>query len=533
MADFRITLEIDEQGTFITLVEPPRKAALVKELIDKEIEKHGIRNINQQAVVRLATGSGSLRCEKISDSTINSVFDEEVYVDIANDAMNAYVVFMPPVNGGRVLDENEIRSFLDSKGVVFGIDSVVLKNMLTKREHGHRYLIATGVSPIKGTDGTIEYMFDKSSEKRLKPVILDNGNVDYYNVKNYEVADEGQALIRVFPAEKGINGINIYGKEIKCQEGKKPPKITLGKNVVLAKDKMTIVSEVTGQILFSNNRLAVSKVLEIHGNVGPETGNIDFKGTVKVKGNLQSDYTIKAEGSVQIYGICEGDITAIEGSVLISGGVPGMKKSVISAGEHVSAKFISNAEVMAQGNVYSDSIRNCLIRCNGNIELSGKNGAVSGGKIFAKQSLSANIIGSQMAMATEIYVGVDYEVYDIYTKYRKEYNSMKKKNDIAIKDMIYLEKLSETEGLNEERRKSLMRLKYSAASYSKQLSKMKPLIAELVRRLKHSQTNGYVVSGTIYSGVRLQIGNAVMLLKDDIIKAKFANENGTVVVNPF
>jgi len=364
-------------------------------------------------------------------------------------------------------------------------------------------------------------------------VVLENGNVDYYNVKNYETADEGQALIRVFPAEKGINGIDVHGKEIKCQEGKKPPKISLGRNVALSKDKMTIVAEVTGQIIFLNNRLAVSKVLEINGNVGPETGNIDFKGTVKVRGNLQSDYTIKAEGSVQIFGICEGDVTALEGSVLISGGVPGMKKSFISAGEHVSAKFISSAEVITQGNIYSDSIRNCLIRCNGLIELSGKNGAVSGGKVFAKNSITANIIGSQMAMATEVYVGVDYEVYDIYTKYRKEYNSMKKKNDIAIKDMIYLEKLSETEVFSEERRKSLMRLKYSVASYSKQLAKMKPLIAELVRRLKNSQTNGYVISETIYSGVRLQIGNAVMLLKDDIIKAKFVNENGTVAVNPF
>ena len=533
MANFKITLEIDEQGTFITLVDPPRNAVLVKEVVDKEIEKNAIRNVNQQAVIRLATGSGSLRCEKISDATVDSIFNEDIHLDASSDAMNAYVVFRPPVNGGRLLDENEIRSFLDNKGVVFGIDNSMLHSVIKERAHGERYLIASGIPPVKGSDGRIEFMFDKSLEKRLKPVILENGNVDYYNVQNYELTDEGQPLIRIFPAEKGINGLDIYGKEVKCQEGKKPPKIVLGKNVALSNDGMTIVSEVPGQILFNRNRLSVSMVLEIFGNVGPETGNIDFKGTVKVNGNLQSDYIIKAEGNVEIYGVCEGDAIIAEGSVLIAGGVPGMKKSYISAGEHVSAKFISNAEVDAQNNVYSDSIRNCIVRCNGDIELSGKNGAVSGGKVFAKHSISAQIIGSQMAMSTEVYVGVDYEVYDIYTKYRKEYNSLKKKNDVTLKDIAYLEKLSDSEGLSEERRKNLMRLKYSAASCSKQLAKMKPLIAELVRRLKFAQTSGFVHAETTYSGVRLQIGNAVMLLKDDILKAEFVNKNGTVVVNPF
>jgi len=533
MAEFKITLEIDAQGTFVTLVDPPRKAILVKELIDREIEKHGIRDVNQQAVARLATGSGSLRCEKISDGTINSVYDEEISLDITSDAMNAYVVFMPPANGGRLLDENGVRSFLDRRGIVFGIDNVVLNSVLNKREHGERYLIATGIPPVKGTDGSVEFMFDKSTEKRLKPVVLENGNVDYYNVKNYEIADEGQSLIRIYPAEKGINGIDVHGKEAKCQDGKNPPKIVLGRNVAFAKDNMTVIAEVAGQIIFSGNRLSVSKVLEILGHVGPETGNIDFKGTVKVKGNLKSDYSIKAEGNVEIYGVCEGESVTAGGSVLISGGVPGMKKTYISADENISAKFIANAEVTTQGNVYSDSIRNCIIKCNGDVSLSGKNGAVSGGKIFARHSVSASTIGSQMAMATEIYVGVDYEIYDIYTKYRKEYNNIKKKNDVVLKDMAYLEKMAETEGLTEERRKNLMRLKYNAASYSKQIAKMKPLIAELVRRLKFAQTNGFVISETIYSGVRLQIGSAVMLLKDDIIKAKFINENGTVIVNPF
>jgi len=532
MSDFKITLEIDEQGTFITLVDPPRKAALVKDIIDKEIEKYGVRNVNQQAVVRLATGSGSLRCEKISDDTKSSVYDEAILLDAAHDAMNAYVVFMPPVNGGRVVDENEIRSFLDNKGVVFGIDNKVLNAVMKERAYGERYLIAVGIHPVKGSDGYLEFQFDKSSDKRLKPVILENGNVDYYNVKNYELAEEGQVLVRICPAEKGVNGIDIYGKEIPCQDGKSPPKIALGKNVTLLYDG-TIVSEVAGQIIFANQRVAVSKVLEIAGNVGPETGNIEFNGTVKVRGNLQSDYSIKAEGNVEILGICEGDVAAADGSVLILGGIPGMKKTYISAGEHVSAKFISNSEVSAQSNVYADSIRNSLIKCNGIVELSGKNGVASGGKIYAKHSVSASTIGSQMATATEVYVGVDYELYDIYTKYRKEYNNLKKKNETAIKDILYLEKLSDTEGLNEERRKNLMRLKYSTASYNKQLTKMKPLIAELVTRLKSGQTNGFVLSETIYSGVRLQIGNAVMLLKDDIVKAKFVNEKGSVVINPF
>ena len=45
-------------------------------------------------------------------------------------------------------------------------------------------------------------------------------------------------------------------------------------------------------------------VLEISGDVGPATGNINFVGSM-VKGNVKSGFVITADGDVEVYGIVE------------------------------------------------------------------------------------------------------------------------------------------------------------------------------------------------------------------------------------
>ncbi|MDL2248749.1 FapA family protein [Tyzzerella sp. OttesenSCG-928-J15] len=531
MPEFKISITVDEEGTFATLHNPPRRAMQIKTLLDLEIDKNGIRNVNQAAVARLATGTGSLRREKISDDNVNTAFDEEVRLEVTPDALSAYIVFKSPVNGGRQLTENEIRSFLDNKGVVYGINNALLNSVFKNRDYGQKYLLASGVPPIKGEDGYLQFFFDETG-KNLKPLILENGNVDYHNIKSFEAAEKGQVLVKIFYGEKGTNGIDVYGKTINCHNGKTPQKIILGGNVVLSDDKTEIIAESDGQIIYQNRRLKVSPVIEINGSVGPSTGNIEFKGTVKVYGDLMNDYSITAEGNVELAGTADGNFIDADGSVLIAGGIPGMNRFRLNAGGTVSAKYISNSEVSAGADLYTDSILHSVIKTNGRIELNGKKSMVSGGKIFARKSVIAKSIGSNMATATEVYAGLDYEVYDKYLASMAEYKELLAKREEVIKSIAYLVKVSQSEGLSEEKRKNLKILKYNEINLKKHLLKLKEQISSILKVLESDMEGAYVKADIIYPGVRIQIGNAVMLVKDEIYNSRFMNKGNNIIVRP-
>lgn len=83
--------------------------------------------------------------------------------------------------------------------------------------------------------------------------------------------------------------------------------------------------------------VSVNHHLPVNGDVGVETGNIDFNGSISIRGTVQTGFSVIAKGDISIEGP-EGVsgaklIKSIDGDVFIRGGIFGLGETRVEAGE--------------------------------------------------------------------------------------------------------------------------------------------------------------------------------------------------------
>ena len=124
---------------------------------------------------------------------------------------------------------------------------------------GNEMLIARGITPEKGTDGRIDYLFYPKEEKEDPNDI--NKRVDYKNVNEIPSVKKGDLLVVKTPPLYGKNGTNIYGKTIKPPNPKNP-RFLPGNNVRVDEEGLKAYSLVDGKPVVRGKVLHVFSVHE-------------------------------------------------------------------------------------------------------------------------------------------------------------------------------------------------------------------------------------------------------------------------------
>lgn len=137
---------------------------------------------------------------------------------------------------------------------------------------------------------------------------------------------EGAWLGEKTPASEGIEGIDIFGNPVTAPPGKDVPiKFDPHSAYEVEEDgKIVIRAKTTGVVEHRQGFISVNRHLPIVGDVGIETGNIQFDGSISIHGTVQNGYSVTANGDISIEGI-EGVtgaklIHSIEGDIYIRGG---------------------------------------------------------------------------------------------------------------------------------------------------------------------------------------------------------------------
>ena len=202
--------------------------------------------------------------------------------------------------------------------------------------------------------------------------MLEDGTADYHNLGLVINVKKGDLLAEIIPPTKGIPGKTVTGKIIPAKAGKEV-RIRIGKNVIVSEDGYKMFAEIDGQPIMYDNKLSVLPILEIKGDVGPATGNIDFLGSVIVQGNVKSGFSINANGDLQVNGIVEATEIQAGGDIIINRGIQGQGKGILKAGRDFKVRYIENATVEA-GEILilpKASMHSCLL-AGKNITLDGK-----------------------------------------------------------------------------------------------------------------------------------------------------------------
>lgn len=314
-----------------------------------------------------------------------------------------------------IYSEEELIKFLKHNLIIKGINRkealrafVELNELITPTE----YIVASGKWPVHGSDGKIKFHLDMSDKAQYFAPEEDDdiSSVDYKSAIGTPVAKAGELICEITPPTQGIDGYNIYGKLLPASDGKKA-KITLGPGFKYDTSMTKIYAESGGRPEFKDNRLIISSIYEINGDVCFETGNIDFDGHVVVHGSVLDEFSINAK-SIEVKGYVGNSFIKTEKDLIVYGGINGknsesMNSGCIECGGNLLVKYLNDSNIEAAGDV---TVRKEIV--NSEVKSFGKVKAhcIIGGSTTALKGVEADIIGSELGTPTIIEAGVNYRV---------------------------------------------------------------------------------------------------------------------------
>ncbi|MDD4803246.1 MAG: FapA family protein [Syntrophomonas sp.] len=461
-------------------------------------------------------------------TTIIEDVNGTVKVNIHRDKMKAFVETTPPSGNGTSCSLEMAKSILAEKGVVFGIDDKQIMKALKEENWGQEILVAQGQPAVDGKDAVIEYKFD-IPEKKLLSKEDEKGNIDFREMGLVHNITKGTILAVRTPPIPGESGKDIMSHEIVPRTGKEMP-LPKGKNTVSNEEGTVLIAMIDGQISIIDRKITVSPIITINADVDYSTGNIDFIGSVLIRGNINSGFVVKAQGDIEVGGYVEGAEVEAGGNILIKGGIKSGNKGFVRAGESITARFIENSRVEAGRNVIvKEAIMQSFVSAGDSIKVSDKKATIVGGIVQATQMVEAKVIGSPLATRTIIEVGVNPLYRAEYQNLVKIRSEKKKIFENLNNNMLAFQRSGiSPQKLPENKRIALIKTLDSFKKVKDEIAAFDEravfLEAEL-NRIKSARIRALEIA---HPGVRISIGSSIYIINDTCKYAQFILDEGEI-----
>ncbi|MFJ8237026.1 DUF342 domain-containing protein [Ureibacillus sp. NPDC094379] len=326
-------------------------------------------------------------------------------IEISKDGMTASIIVHETNNTIQQNGENikqQIKDVLKENHVIHGIKELDLGRLIT----GKPYEIAVGTPPLQGNDAKVKYL----QIPERKPVIRDDGRADFFDMNFIFEIKEGAWLGEKTPASEGKEGIDIFGNSVAAPSGKDVPiKFDPNSAYEIEEDgKIVIRAKTTGVVEHRQGFISVNRHLPIVGDVGIETGNIQFDGSISIKGTVQNGYSVTANGDISIEGI-DGVtganlIHSIEGDIYIRGGIFGNNETQVVAGGNIYVKHVNDAKLTAGNEIIIGSYSLGSTLKASRILVDERRGKIIGGKAVALNTIVTAIAGNHLERKTELII---------------------------------------------------------------------------------------------------------------------------------
>lgn len=440
----------------------------------------------------------------MGDKTVNNQgeFKKNIAVSVAQDNMSAYICLGTPESGNGY-KYDEVKKALADAGIKMGINESALHNVLSEKKYDTMELVAEGKPVEHGKDGRyVLYFSDRTS---AKPVIKNDGSVDYYNLKLYELVAEGDKLAEYIPPTKGFFGYDVYGTLLTPKPGKPITKLR-GRGFKVSEDGNTYYAAIDGKVEYRNTDLNIINVLQIDGDVDLNVGNIDFNGDVEIRGSVISGVMVRAKGNVSVGGFVEGAVITAGKDIILKNGANGKGVARIEAGGDIHASFLENLSVVCGGNINANSILNCMVTANGKVVVSGKHGVIYGGDVTGVLGVETASIGNASCVPTIIRIGPTKKLRGDYQNTLSRVKEIT--SDIGMLEMVLDKyekiKASMPEKFNRENFAKVMQSKIIKNSERSKYQAQNHMLFDLI---KDSALSDVRIDKVLYPGVKIYSEN--------------------------
>jgi uncharacterized protein (DUF342 family) len=538
-----------DDGLVLTVYPPEGSGKRVTfEAVQAEIEKLGLKGVKWEDVKHVVDRANGHATVIVPPKARSG--DAQIFVEVSDDEMTAKVTVLPPEPGGRPANLDRVRAALASNGVVYGLREDLLQGLVgpiaamadTSAVHEPvETLVAEGKPMVNGTDAYIEKFWEKKAEEEAPkaPGAVENKNerVDYRNLNTIDNVAKDSVICKLVPATLGSTGMTVTGREMVPNPGQdlvlKP-----GQGVKAdPNDPTQYIATETGQVVIKGDVINVLALYEVNGDLTLKIGNIDFMGTVIIKGSVTGEYKVKAGQDVIIDGVLDGGEVTAGGKVQIKGGIIGQKTRVTADG-NIETKYIRNAYVESGGIItVVDTIQHSTVIASEKVVLTGR-GMLQGGTTVAGWEVLAKEIGAKSGVPTDIEVGEDPRLRDEMRRIEKESKAHLEQLDKTKKGVQFLKDLSAKLGgkLPDDKKDMLNKLTRAQFTLLADLKKLQARKAEIEAKEqadKGKRRAKVGASGLIYPGTKITVSRVSKAISMEEKFTSFVEDNGQIKALPF
>ncbi|MFW6093661.1 MAG: DUF342 domain-containing protein [Pseudomonadota bacterium] len=411
----RVVLDFDdESGMLMARVEPadePMEVDLAGLRALVEDAGYGDLSFRPDALAHLLR---RIRDREYGEYPLGSRLDAEVSVGVTADRLQA-LLSTTKAYGGRPatrarFDEAAAAAGLSAESVLTdAVEAALAEPTVTNR------VIAQGIAPRSGNDSRAEVLVDLTPETS-RPKETGQGRVDHYLVRDFVIVDAGTPVLRRHPATRGVPGGDVLGEPVPARDGKDVPLPRDMPGVRPdAEDETLLVAEYRGHPVVIPGGIRVDKTL-VMDDVDLRTGNVDFDGSVLVKGDVTAGVEVAATGDVMVKGSVENASVHAGNDLLVARGITGSesanrggaRSARISAGGQVEAAFVSGVVVESGADVVvKEYLSHCETRAGGQVLVGqrGGRGVIVGGCCHGIRGVACRTAGTVANVPTRIAAG--------------------------------------------------------------------------------------------------------------------------------
>lgn len=411
---------------------------------------------------------------------------------------------------------------LHTNHVQYGIIANVLQDELLPNED---IVVAKGKEPVNGKDGIVRYF--TLSER--KPTIRQDGRADYYDMNFIDEVEKDDWLGEKIPPTEGIPGKTVTGEMVPPKPGKDKKLLYDRKTVYESEEdgKIVLRAKHHGVVTYKDGKLSVGEHLTIDGDVGVETGNIDFEGSITVKGIVQPGFSVSATNDISILG--EMGLSGVKmiqskhGDIFIKGGVFGQGETTVKAGKDIFVKHANNCILIAKRDLHIGYYSIGSFLKARNIKTNEQKGKIIGGRLEAKGKIDVAIFGNKLEKLTMVHVigfdrqSLEIELNEIETSLQKEskiYEDLRKRIEIL-----------ENSPLNEREQRQLKQLYEKHDEQLEIVTNLEERCNNIKEVLKIRGEGEIIIRKEAYPGTDIQIKRWRKRLLSKVKGTFFVEEN--------
>ncbi|MGZ5049589.1 MAG: DUF342 domain-containing protein [Methylobacter sp.] len=446
-----LSFQLTDDGKLLAVVEAGENRPSCNEAMIKE-------TLAEQGWSDLFLHENSLSQLVAQYNTVNESFNLEIgerrdgscLIKIDDDKMAARLTLIPPY-GGEPAGMEQLQAALQEQSIVNGLMNAEIKAAL-KEGVAVELIIAQGQCPVPGENARFISQVPEIRER--KPKIDEKGVANYRDLGQLIVVKKGDLLMRRIPATEGKEGMNVLGQVIAPQPGQDVSFPSGLQGIEIDPDDNNLLrAAITGQPKLVPNGVIVEPTVNLP-LVDLSTGNVNFIGTINIKGDVKDGMSVRASGDVFVGGTVEAAEIEAEGNIVIKGGVIGHSEHTANPEEaiafnarirskaSISVHFAENACMEAGTDIIIEefSMHNHLTASHRILigKSGSKKGRIIGGIACASTLVKAAVFGSNAGFVTKIRAGFNPHQQAKLDKLRLEIDENEKEQEDLKKIIAFV-----------------------------------------------------------------------------------------------